>query len=94
MLQQLLEQKIFTPLDLYFANLHHPINDSQRMFLATLMAASREGHLCLDLERLDPLWDLEWKNQVKIGSSVTSPYIRQHQNLFYLEKNFAYETRL
>lgn len=94
MIEQLQEQNILTPLDLYFADLHKPADESQRLFLATLMAASRSGHLCLDLDNLDPLWDPEWRSQVKIGSSISSPYICRYQNLFYLEKNFTYETRL
>ncbi len=84
--------EILTPLDLYFADLH-PASESERIFYAALMATSRLGHLCLDLEHI-PL-EGEWKKKVIEGSkTASSPYIRQHGGLFYLEKNYTYETRI
>lgn len=79
------------PLDLYFADLHSPSSENQRLFLSAVMAAARAGHLCLDLDGsfLDPTL----KTQVEQGV-VSSPYIHQEGRLFYLKRNYAAETQI
>ncbi len=93
MFEQLLDQKILIPLDLYFADLHKPQTESERAFLAALMAVSRDGNLCLNLDELP--FDSAFQNKIIEGSqTVSSSYLRQHGKLFYLEKNYTYETRI
>jgi exodeoxyribonuclease V alpha subunit len=84
----------FTTLDLFFADLHKPSTESEIAFYAALMACSREGHLCLDLEQLT-LQDAAVEKHVLEGAkTASSPYICRQGPLFYLEKNFAHETRI
>lgn len=86
--------ELFTPLDLFFADLHKPRTESERIFFGALMLCSREGHLCMDLEQLtlpDPALE---KDVLEGAKTASSPYIRRQGSLFYLEKNFAYETRI
>jgi exodeoxyribonuclease V alpha subunit len=80
-------EEIFTPLDLFFADLHRPKSDSERAYFAAVMASAREGHLCLELDQSTPSSVLE-------GASASSPYIRRVGPLCYLEKNYACETRI
>ncbi|HEX2580088.1 MAG TPA: AAA family ATPase [Rhabdochlamydiaceae bacterium] len=78
-----------TELDLFFADLHAK-NPSEKAFLAALMALSREGHLCLDLDHL-PFPDAA---VIEGAKTASSPYVRRLGNLFYLERNYADETRI
>ncbi len=93
MFEQLLEEKFLTPLDLFFADLHAPQTQSERAFFAALMAVSREGHLCLDLEHLT-LPDALLAPVLEGAKTVSSLYIRRLSNLFYLERNYDHETRI
>jgi len=92
MLEELLEQNILTQLDLFFADLHAKTS-AERAFLAALMALSREGHLCLDLDHL-LLPDVLLAAVKEGAKTASSPYVRRLGNLFYLEKNFTYETSI
>lgn len=92
MFEQLLEQNILTELDLFFADLHAK-TANERAFLAALMALSRDGHLCLDLDNLT-LPDVLLKPVIEGSKTAASPYIRRLGNLFYLERNFEDETRI
>ncbi|HEX4839690.1 MAG TPA: AAA family ATPase [Rhabdochlamydiaceae bacterium] len=92
MFEELLEQNILTQLDLFFADLHAKTS-SERAFLAALMALSREGHLCLDLDHL-PFPDVLLTAVKEGAKTASSPYVRRLGNLFYLEKNFTYETSI
>lgn len=92
MLEELVEQSILTPLDLFFADMHAK-NINERAFFAALMAVSREGHLCLDLENLN-LPDVLLKPVLEGSKTAASPYIRRLGNLVYLERNFDDETRI
>ena len=96
MLQQLFELGVINHLDLFFADLHQPISLNEKIFLTAVMAASRSGHLCLDLDRLSlphPSLETAWKEAVLSGVSP-SPYIRQEGRLYYLEKNYVAETQI
>lgn len=92
MFEQLLEQNILTELDLFFADLHAK-TDNERAFLAALMALSRDGHLCLDLDNLT-LPEVLLKPALEGAKTADSPYVRRLGNLFYLERNYADETRI
>jgi exodeoxyribonuclease V alpha subunit len=92
MFKQLLEQNILTPLDLFFADLHAK-TANERAFFAALMALSRDGHLCLDLENL-ALPDILLTAVLEGSKTASSPYIRRLDNLIYLERNFDDETRI
>ena len=100
MFEQLLEQNILTELDLFFADLHaqmhdqmHDRPDSERAFLAALMALSRDGHLCLDLDN-PALPEVLLKPVLEGSKTAASPYVRRLGNLFYLERNYDDETRI
>ena len=93
MFEQLLEQNVLIPLDLYFADLHQPQTESERAFLAALMAVSRDGNLCLNLDEL--VFDPAFQDKIIEGSrTASSPFVKRYGNFFYLEKNFAYETQV
>src|ERR1700733_5843756 len=92
MFEQLLEQNILTELDLFFADLHAK-TANERAFLATLMALSRDGHLCLDLDNL-ALPDVLLKPVLEGSKTASSPYVQRLGNLFYLKRNFDDETRI
>lgn len=92
MFKQLLEQNILTELDLFFADLHAKTDD-ERAFFAALMALSRDGHLCLDLDNL-ALPEVLLKPVLEGSKTAASPYIRRLGNLFYLERNYDDETRI
>jgi exodeoxyribonuclease V alpha subunit len=92
MFEQLLEQNILTELDLFFADLHAQ-TDNERAFLAAVMALSRDGHLCLDLDNL-ALPEALLKPVLEGSKTAVSPYIRNLGNLFYLERNYDDETRI
>ncbi|HUD00971.1 MAG TPA: AAA family ATPase [Rhabdochlamydiaceae bacterium] len=92
MFEQFLEQNILTPLDLFFADLQAKTMN-ERAFFAALMAVSREGHLCLDLDHLT-LPDALSIPVLEGAKTASSPYIRRLGNLFYLERNFDDETRI
>jgi exodeoxyribonuclease V alpha subunit len=90
------EQDFFIELDLFFADLHapkHDRTDNERVFLAALMALSRDGHLCLDLDNL-ALPEALLKPVLEGSKTAASPYVRNLGNLFYLERNYADETRI
>ncbi len=86
------EQDFFTELDLFFADLHAK-TDNERAFLAALMALSRDGHLCLDLDNL-ALPEALLKPVLEGSKTASSPYVRNLGNLFYLERNYVDETRI
>ncbi len=92
MFEQLLEQNILTELDLFFADLHAK-TANERAFLAALMALSRDGHLCLDLDNLT-LPEALLKPVLEGSKTASSPYVRRLGNLVYLERNFEDETRI
>lgn len=92
MFDELLQQKVLTSLDLYFADLYAK-NPQERAFFAAIMAVSREGHLCLDLDNL-PLPEILWRPILDGSKTAASPYVFQIGNLFYLERNFVNETRI
>ncbi len=89
-----LDNEIFNQLDLFFADLHHPKTVEERAFYAALMAVSREGSLCLDLNRFSA--SPEWIKRVTEGAlkSDASPYVHSDGLRFYLKKNFHYETQI
>ena len=87
-----LEQNFLTELDLFFADLHAK-TDYERAFLAALMALSRDGHLCLDLDNL-ALPEALLKPVQEGVKTAASPYVRKLGNLFYLERNYDDETRI
>jgi exodeoxyribonuclease V alpha subunit len=76
------------PLDLFFAGLHQPRSENEKLFFAALMASAREGHLCLDLDRSDPAI------QEGATTALQSPYIRRQGRLVYLERNFTCEKQI
>jgi len=86
------EHEILIPLDLFFAD-QHAKTASERVFFAALMALSRDGHLCLDLDNL-PLPDDLLAPVLEGSKTATSPDIRRLGNLVYLERNFDDETRI
>jgi exodeoxyribonuclease V alpha subunit len=93
MFKQLLEQNVLISLDLYFADLHQPQTESERAFFAALMAVSRDGNLCLNLD--ESPFDSAFHEKIIEGSlTASSPFVKRYGNLFYLEKNFTYETRI
>ncbi len=92
MFEELLEQNILTELDLFFADLYAKTL-SERAFFAALMALSREGHLCLDLDYL-PLPELLLAPVREGAKTASSPHVRRLGTLFYLERNFDDETRI
>ncbi len=69
--------------------------------MAQLMAVSREGHVCLDIsdfsvEGLEESEKYAWQAAVQEGARIIpklSQVVRQG-NLFYLSKNWAYETQI
>ena len=92
MFDELLQQNILTSLDLFFADLYAK-NHNERAFFAAVMAISRQGHLCLDLENFI-LPELLLKPVLEGSKTAASPYVRRLGNLFYLERNFEDETRI
>ncbi|MBP7073881.1 MAG: AAA family ATPase [Rhabdochlamydiaceae bacterium] len=86
---ELIEEGFLEPIDLYFADLHAPDTQEKRAFLAAVMQAARQGHLCLDLQILQG--PSSWTAAVKSGIT-TSPYLVVHDDLVYLQKNYRYET--
>jgi len=98
MWHSLLEKKILTPVDHFFADLQAPKTEEEKAFYATLMAISREGHLCLDLEYIPlPFSEPEWAEKVRRGALMiqeSSPHVRFYKNLCYLKRNFYYETQI
>ncbi len=89
MLTALLEEGFLEPIDLYFADLHAPETQEKRAFFAAVMQAARQGHLCLDLQKLQG--PSSWTEAVKSGIA-TSPYLVIENDLVYLQKNYRYET--
>ncbi len=97
MLNQLLDEGFLQPLDLYFADMHKPCSLPERAFLAAVMQAARQGHLCLDLSSLEaPVgsFGLAWKEAVLAGASIASPYLVIENHCVYLKKNYHYETEV
>jgi len=92
MFEELLEQNILTPLDLFFADLHAK-TPQERAFFAALMALSRDGHLCFDIEN-SILPDALLASAREGSKTASSPYIRRLGTLFYLERNYDDETRI
>jgi len=95
MIEHLLEEGFLEPLDLYFAEMHQPKTIAEKAFLAAVMQAARDGHICLDLDFIRPPegpFKDEWKNKVLEGSTLKSPYLRCESRCVYLEKNYHYET--
>src|ERR1700679_1430701 len=80
MFEELLEQNVLTPLDLFFADLHAK-TPHERAFFAALMALSRDGHLCFDLEN-SILPDALLASAREGSKTASSPYIRRLGNLF------------
>lgn len=99
MLERLIENNVLKPIDLFFAEIQSAVSESERIFFATLMAVSRAGSLCLDLDllpRIDSSLEKEWIAHLVKGAQTAclSPYVFQEGRLFYLEKNFHYENQI
>lgn len=95
MIETLLEEGFLEPLDLFFAEMHQPQNIAEKAFLAAVMQAARDGHICLDLDAIpapEGPFKEEWKKKVLEGSSLLSPYLKIESTSVYLEKNYRYET--
>lgn len=74
-------------IDHYFAQAMKAKGEEESAFLAALMQASREGHLCLDLEKCE--------EKVRLGAhTFSSPYVHRFENFCYLKRNWIYETRI
>lgn len=91
MLDTLLKEKFLEPIDLYFADLHHPPDEDTRAYLAAVMQSARRGEFCLDLRTIHE--PAEWAQAVKSGAAKQfySPYLVVKDHLVYLEKNYRYE---
>jgi len=98
----------FADIDLFFAKRAFPeANESEKIFLATLMAVSRQGNLCLHIDNNQIAPSLEFLtadpehlNHLKekvIEGSQTLPkelhFIKQENNRWYLKRNWNFETK-
>ncbi len=98
--KQLLAQRYLHPIDLFFADHVGVQTDEERALLTQLMAVSREGHVCLDTEdfSLEGLEEqkLIWQMYVQEGAKKLPqvPHVVRLGNLFYLSKNWTYETQV
>lgn len=99
MLEKLIDQKILQPIDLFFSQMQDPKTEDEKIFFATLMAVSRAGNICLNIDSWycsDVSLSVEWKDHVRKGSKTfaPTPYVCQDEGLFYLERNFYYENEI
>jgi len=94
-------EECFSSIDLFFAeHFGKECALEIQVFLACLMKASREGHLCIQItkDQIFPFFE-EWKGiekEIREGAmhlSTSLPVIRKGE-CFYLPKNFAYVSRL
>lgn len=77
---------------------HQAYTPERALFLKTLMQHAREGHLCLRVSPEDPLFSIgaslpETLVQETEELFPQTPLIR-HEDLYYLQKNWVYETYL
>jgi exodeoxyribonuclease V alpha subunit len=73
----------------------------RKALMAQLMAVSREGHVCLDVsdfsvQGLEESEKHAWQAVVQEGARIIPqlPHVARHGNLFYLSKNWTYETQI
>ncbi len=78
----------FEEIDIFFAE-RVGNTEEEKLFLATLMAVSRQGHLCLCIEE-DTITPLEQK--VRAGAKE-SKFVCSFGNRWYLQRNWVLETR-
>ena len=97
--KKLLDVEYLHPIDLFFAEHVGAETNGERALLAQLMAVSREGHVCLDISDF-PFEGLEegsaWQACVQEGARTIAqkPQVMRHGDLFYLSKNWVYETQI
>jgi exodeoxyribonuclease V alpha subunit len=97
----LLDKGYLHPIDLFFAEHVGVETVEEKTLLAQLMAVSREGHVCLDIADF-PLEGLEgnereaWQACVQEGGRIISQksQVMREGDLFYLSKNWMYETQI
>ena len=97
----LLDKKFLHPIDLFFAEHVGVQTQEEKALLAQLMAVSREGHVCLDsqafpLEGLEKEEKRSWQSYVQEGVKrlPSVPQVMRFGHLFYLSKNWIYETQI
>lgn len=92
MFDKLVEEKFLEPIDLYYAEMHHPNDENLKALLTAVMQSARQGHLCLDLEEIDGPAD--WVLAVKEGATHNFPGLVYDEKRVYLNKNYLFETEI
>lgn len=100
-LQKYVSEGALSDIDYFFAETMLPDGgESEAALVCALMAASRQGHLCLKIDgpRVTPSFD-SLDELIVEGSRLMSVELLEGKpvcrfgDLFYLEKNWAFETR-
>lgn len=91
MMKELLTAGILHPIDVFFAEHLKVEKESEKLLLAFLMAASREGHICLDISEESPYQKIFQEASLSLEQF---PQIRRWNHFFYLSKNWEFETRI
>ena len=100
-MKTLLDNSLLHPIDIFFAEHVGVQTYEEKTLMAQIMAVSREGHICLDIsdfpiEGLEENAKLAWQASVQEGARIVPelPQVMRHGNLFYLSKNWTYETHI
>ena len=92
MYEKLIAEGFLEPIDLYYADMHHPNDENGKALLTAVMQSARQGHLCLDLENIEG--PAEWIVAVKMGATQSFPQLVYDEKRVYLEKNYLFETEI